>query len=185
MKSAFLTDEDYRKIVLKRLTCLQYYGDSDYSSVLSGGNDSSLAWSAVPTDPDSAPVLSVAASTEQFPSQILDDPSSIAVTTTSNPSLTQPVSNLALTGGAALNTMSANPTVYSSGSQSTVSEISSVATSIGQWGYSIASMLGVGSPLPSSTTIVGSTAPPPNNNLKLLLVGVVVIAVVILIMDAE
>lgn len=157
----------------------------------SSGNNASTAFSAVPTDaysPDVAPDINF--TPQAFPQGILDDPSASAVTTTANPSLTASPSTLSSTGGAALNTVAANPTVYSTGSSGVVSDISNIGSVIGQWGFSIASLAGIGSPTgatAASGVSVGraSTSPAMSNSTKYILFGVALLVVILVVMDAE
>ena len=156
------------------------------------GNNASIAFSAVPTDaysPDVAPDINF--QTQAFPQGILDDPSASAVTTTANPSLIASPSTLSSTGGAALNTVAANPTVYSTGSGGVVADLSSVGSVIGQWGFSIASLAGIGSPSSGATAAHGvsvgraSTSPAMSNSTKYILFGVALLVVILVVMDAE
>ena len=107
-------------------------------------------------------------------------------TATPNPSLGATPSTLSTTGGAALNTTSANPTVYSTGSQSSTNSLLGLSNSIAQWGFSLADAL---SPSPSSTqsttrvvTVGSSTS---NSNKNLMLFGLLVLAVVAVIVVVE
>jgi hypothetical protein len=111
----------------------------------------------------------------------------VAATATPNPSLSATPSTLSTTGGAALNTVSANPTVYSTGSQSQVNSIASLTSAIGQWGFSLANILGSSSaPAAPSTRVVtvGSTSAKSSNS-NLIMFGLLVLAVVAVIVIVD
>lgn len=123
------------------------------------------------------------------PGYTLDDTSG-STTTTTNPSLSSPLSSVGSTSPAALNTVAANPTVYSSGSSGAVQEISAASSAIGQWGYALGDLLGLGEP--SSTTNIstgaGGSAPAsqatnPNTTYILFAIAAVVIILIIAEMD--
>lgn len=165
-----------QQIIQHRLVCLGYLNDDFSTTDLSGGSPSfDLSTQGVD--------VSAFAS----PPSTLD--SSFGLTTTDNPSLSSASYNsLFSTGGAAMNTVSPNPTIYSTGSSGTVAEIGSVTSAIGQWGYSISGLLGAGSPLPPSQAAIGATPRPASgisSNGKLLLIGLVIVAAVLLVMDEE
>jgi hypothetical protein len=163
---------------------------TDWSS--SSGSTVTSNFSVVPagsyTD-DAIPNVSIQPAA--FPQGILDDPSASAVTTTANPSLTSTPVGLAATGGAAGNTVSANPTIYSSGSSGVVSDISQIGNTIGQWGIGIASLVGVGSSSNSGTVASSGlrTSSVPNTAMttqtKYIIAGVLLLVVIVLFMDAE
>lgn len=104
-------------------------------------------------------------------------------TTTPNPSLSATPGTLSTTGGAALNTVAANPTVYSTGSAPTVSSLSSLTSSIAQWGFSLAGALGSSAQPTTRVVEVGSTTSSGNNNM--ILFGLLVLAVVAVIIIVE
>ncbi len=169
MKQDFKTDNDWKSLLQKRLQLLQYVDDSGGLVGFSGDSSTStedLFASGVDATAYETPVT-------------LD--SSFGVTASANPSLASPLNNLSQTGGAALNTVSANPTIYSSGSRGVASQISSLSNTIGQWGFSIASLIGGGSPPPASMGIRYSSQPVTNNNSKLLMLGLLVVAVILIV----
>jgi hypothetical protein len=153
---------------------------------LSGTDDTSIGFSAVPEGSypsDAIPNISIAPTS--FPSGILDDPAASAVTTTSNPPLSATsLSNLAGVGGAAGNTVAANPTVYSSGSGGMINNLAGLSSAVGQFGFGIASLLGENSTPVSQARAVGYSAPSASNsNMYLLFAIVAIVVVALVIMD--
>jgi hypothetical protein len=155
---------------------------------LSGTDDTSIGFSAVPEGSypsDAIPNITLPQSA--FPSGLLDDPSASAVTTTANPPLSSAsLSSLTGTGGAAGNTVIANPTVYSTGSGGTVASLSSLSAAVGQFGFGIASLLGDNSlPTTQAAKPVGYASAPSssNSNMYLLLAIVAIVVVALVVMD--
>jgi hypothetical protein len=118
--------------------------------------------------------------------QTLDPSSAIFTTTTANPSLSSASqSSLGMTGGAAGNTTSANPTIstYSSDGNDALEDASQLFSTVGQWGGTLAGLI-TGKSSTSNVTDIGSSVPATmSNTTKLLLVGLGVLVIFLLLED--
>lgn len=169
-----LTDDESR-IIKRRFILLDYFSDlgdvdtSSFGDIPTSGISSSFV----------GPTSNFDLSSEGV--NVLD--TGVGITTTSNPSLSASPTTLSSTGGAALNTVSANPTVFSTGSQGTVQSLSSLSSSIAQWGFGLASALGGTQAAPQTRVVtVGSSA---GSNSNMMLFGILIVAVVLVVVLIE
>ncbi len=174
MKAFSKTDNSWRSLVEYRLRCLQYIDDQ--GAMIGFGGDSST------TTED---LFSQGVQVDGASSDLGAGWGALATTASSNPSLSLPPSDLSLTGGAPLNTVSPNPTLYSSGTQGVASNISSLAQTIGQWGFGISSLLGSGAPTQASLGTQPYVRPVTSSNTKLIWILLGVGLVVLLVMSEE
>lgn len=168
--------EDESRIIKRRFMLLDYFGDL--------GDVDTSSFGDIPTSGISN---SFVGPTLEGPTEISSNVDSLipyAATATPNPSLSSTPYGLSSTGGAALNTVSANPTVFSTGSQGTVQSLSALSSSIAQWGFGLASAFGGTQAQPQTRTIVvGSSSASSNKNLMLF--GVLIVAVVLVVVLVE
>lgn len=164
---------DESRFIKRRFMLLDYF--SDVGDVDTGSGDINIG-----------PPLAIYSTPEpSIDNSYASDLLPYGVTAGSNPSLGSTPSTLSSTGGAALNTVSANPTVYSTGSQSQTTSLIGLSNSIAQWGFSIAGALnGSSSAQPQTRVItVGSSASSTNKNLMLF--GFLVLAVIAVVIVVE
>ena len=178
------TREGYWRWLIKRMGEGAYMPLGIGTTSFGGGSNATPSFSSVPGDAfgDSAPSIDFAQTA--LPSSILDDDSVSAVTTTNNPPLSATsLSNLAAVGGAAGNTVSANPTVYSTGSSSEISALSNLSSAVGQFGFSIAGLFGSQTLPTTQAMAAGRPATSSSNTSMYVLLAVVVIVVVLVVME--
>jgi hypothetical protein len=128
-------------------------------------------------------------------SNVLDGQAVAASTVTQNPSLVygppspSTTAAMGVTGGAAMNSTPSNVTVNLPG-QSAASEVSSLASAVGQWGYAFADAVGLGDSTNEAKATTGATGRPAtatatSNNTTLYLLLIVAVVTIILVVSYE
>ena len=159
---------DWHSVLIRRFQLLQYV-DDDYGAGYTS-----------PTLGIDTSQYTAETSSSDYNSWVIDSsPTSVS----ENPSLSNiPSSSLSMTGGAAMNTVAANPNVYNLGNQGTLQDISSTLGTLSQFGSGIASLIQGQQAPPIGSTAVRSypVTPKPtsgaiSSSSLLLLLGVGVV----------